>query len=191
MELCVPLVHVLVKLKLVTKHISIKISSGVLWCDQPALTELHLHESKNTISKNIPTIKQSNNTMESSPIRKLRLPPSVNSPESPLCKDNMTVNDLKFLKPFNTTLSSDTTTTSSVSSITTTTSSKPNMDVLIERQHIQNPLPNYTSYFTTNNINELLVEQGTWLDQKEKSCQARLVLAEKRMLRRLTSKFGH
>ena len=59
-----------------------------------------------------------------------------------------------------------------------------------ERQHLRDPLCGRTHFFTADRERIDLDEiNGAWLQGKEKSQQARLVLAEKRMLRRLTAKF--
>ena len=73
----------------------------------------------------------------------------------------------------------------------TTTEQRVHLDIDKERQHLQDPLCGYTPFFTAERETLDLQEiNGNWLDKKEKSQQARLVLAEKRMLRRLTSRFS-
>jgi hypothetical protein len=83
-----------------------------------------------------------------------------------------------------------------VEGVNTTTKTKGVKKILLnikeERQHIENPLgTDFTRFFTKEQETLDLQEiNGSWLEGKEKSLQARLVLAEKRMLRRLTSRFS-
>jgi hypothetical protein len=113
------------------------------------------------------------------------LSPSVSSPLF-----NVTEQHLLVFQP----LPSPTATSSTTTPLNfepTTTEQRVHLDIDKERQHLQDPLCGYTPFFTAERETLDLQEiNGNWLDKKETSQQARLVLAEKRMLRRLTSRFS-
>lgn len=63
----------------------------------------------------------------------------------------------------------------------------PAVNVDAERRFLEDPLDGRTSYFTKEReALDLKDINGAWLEGKQTSQQARQVLAEKRMLRRLT-----
>ena len=111
------------------------------------------------------------------------LSPSVSSPLF-----NLTEQHLLVFQPSPSPTATSSTTTATFESNTT---ERVHLDIDKERQHLQDPLCGYTPFFTAERETLDLQEiNGNWLDKKEKSQQARLVLAEKRMLRRLTSRFS-
>jgi hypothetical protein len=119
--------------------------------------------------------------MLESPIH-VRFPPSSHPPESPLY--NVTLQSLAFLD-----VATHTNIDPTLRSPTSSARQPPPLDKENERQHLQNPLHGYEPFFTSSReMIDFDDINGAWLKGKEKSQQARLVLAEKRMLRRLKSK---
>ena len=113
------------------------------------------------------------------------LSPSVSSPLF-----NVTEQHLLVFQPSPSPRATSNTTTT-LNFEPTITEQRVHLDIDKERQHLQDPLCGYTPFFTAERETLDLQEiNGNWLDKKEKSQQARLVLAEKRMLRRLTSRFS-